>query len=172
KIPTGNVSQSLAAIENKWRILMPETAFEYSFMDDTLAKLYKSEMQLKQAANVATVLSIIIVLLGILGMVYMNVSRRTREVGIRKVLGASYANVTMLFLSEFLMMIFTAMLIAFPLAFLSMNKWLQIYAYRVEISWISFATVGIIFSLVVCILVALVTYKAAVMNPVKAIKME
>ncbi len=131
-----------AAIENKWRILMPETAFEYSFMDDTLAKLYKTEMQLKRAANVATILSVIIVLLGILGMVSLNVSRRTREVGIRKVLGASYASVTMLFLKEFLMIILAAMLHAFPLAFFSMNKWLQNYAYRIEIGWISFASVG------------------------------
>lgn len=171
KIPAGNVYQSLSAIENKWRILMPDAVFEYSFMDDTLAKLYKTEMQLKRAANVATILSVIIVLLGILGMVSMNVSRRTREVGIRKVLGASYVSVTMLFLKEFLLMILAAMLTAFPLAFFSLNKWLQNYAYRVDIGWISFASVGFIFSLVVCILVGLVTYKAAVMNPVKAIKM-
>ncbi|GLU53638.1 ABC transporter permease [Dyadobacter frigoris] len=170
KIPAGNISQSVVAIENKWRTLMPETAFEYSFMDDTLAKLYKSEMQLKRAANVAAILSVIIVLLGILGMVSMNVARRTREVGIRKVLGASFASVTMLFLKEFLMIILAAMLTAFPLAFFSMNKWLQNYAYRVEIGWASFASVGFIFSLVVCILVGLVTYKAAVMNPVKAIR--
>ncbi|MBE9461864.1 ABC transporter permease [Dyadobacter subterraneus] len=172
KIPAGNVSQSIAAIESKWRTLMPDTAFEYSFMDDTLAKLYKTEMQLKKAANVATILSVIIVLLGILGMVSLNVSRRTREVGIRKVLGASYTSVTMLFLQEFLMMIAAAMLTAFPLAFFSMNKWLQTYAYRVEIGWISFAGIGIIFSSVVCLLVGLVTYKAAVMNPVKAIRMD
>jgi len=172
KIQAGNASQSLAAIENKWHVLMPDTAFEYNFMDDTLQKLYKTEMQLKKAAKVATLLSVIIVLLGILGMVSMNVARRTKELGIRKVLGASSASVIMLFLQEFLLLIFVAILSAFPLAFICVNKWLQNYAYRIEVEWQSFASVGLIFSAVVCVLVGLITYRAAVMNPVKAIRMD
>jgi putative ABC transport system permease protein len=172
KIPPGNIAASLAAIEAKWRELMPGTAFEYHFMDDTLEKLYKSEMQLKSASRVATILAVIIVLLGILGTVSLNVSRRTKELGIRKVLGASSASLMMLFLKEFLVVLALAMMAAFPLAFFVMHRWLQLYAYRVDISWTSFVLVGLIVAAAVASLVSLITYKSTRLDPVKAIRMD
>jgi putative ABC transport system permease protein len=170
RITPSNLGESMAAIENKWRQLMPDAPFEFSFMDETLQKLYQSEMQLKKASQAATVLSIMIVLLGILGMVSLNVARRTREVGIRKVLGASGISVVALFLKEFLLVMVFAVLVAFPLAFFMMKKWLETYAYRIDIGWTTFASIGFAFTFLIIALVCLQTYKAALMNPVKSLK--
>ena len=172
KMLPGNIGEKMAAIEKKWRELMPDAPFEYVFMDDSLMKLYRTEMQLKKASAVATVLSIIIVFLGILGMVSLNVARRTKELGIRKVLGASGVSIVLLFLKEFVVVIGISAIIAFPLAYVSLNKWLQSYAYRINIGWSNFALVIAIFCFSVGLLVSLMTFKAALMNPVKAIKTE
>jgi putative ABC transport system permease protein len=165
-----NLGESMAVIENKWRALMPDAPFEFSFMDETLQKLYKSEMQLKKASQVATVLSMVIVLLGILGMVSLNVARRTKEVGIRKVLGASGLSVVVLFLKEFLLVMLFAAIVAFPLAFVLMKKWLETYAYRIDIGWTTFAAIAFAFAIMITALVFLQTYKAALMNPVTSLK--
>jgi putative ABC transport system permease protein len=170
RITPSNLGKSMAAIENKWRQLMPDAPFEFSFMDETLQKLYQSEMQLKKASQAATVLSTVIVLLGILGMVSLNVARRIREVGIRKVLGASGISVVALFLKEFLLVMVFAVLVAFPLAFFMMKKWLETYAYRIDIGWTTFASIGFAFTFLIIVLVCLQTYKAALMNPVKSLK--
>ncbi|SKB55920.1 ABC transporter permease [Dyadobacter psychrophilus] len=172
RLNPANLGESMTVIENKWRELMPDAPFEYAFMDDTLQKLYLSEMQLKKASQIATVLSVIIVLLGVLGMVSLNVTRRTRELGIRKVLGASEIGIIMLFLKEFLLVMTVAMLISFPLAFLTMKRWLETYAYRIQISWEPFAMVGLGFCLIVTLLVCLQTTNAALMNPVRSLRSE
>lgn len=172
RLNPGNIGNSIAAIQQKWRELMPDAPFEYIFMDDALQKLYQSEIQLKKASRVATFLSVIIVLLGILGMVSLNVARRTREVGIRKVLGATSLHVVMLFLKEFLAILAAAILIAFPLAILLGKQWLKTYAYRVEISWEIFAGIAMIFGIMITSLVWAQTYKAAVTDPVKSLKVE
>ncbi|MCE7065680.1 ABC transporter permease [Dyadobacter sp. CY326] len=172
RLNPSNLGESMAALENKWRTLMPDAPFEYAFMDDTLQKLYQTETQLKKASQVATVLSVIIVLLGVLGMVSLSVARRTRELGIRKVLGASGAGIIMLFLKEFLLVMGFAMLISFPLAFIAMKRWLETYAYRIQISWQTFALVGLGFALVISIIVCLQTTKAALMDSVKSLQSE
>ncbi|MCF0060980.1 ABC transporter permease [Dyadobacter chenwenxiniae] len=172
RLNPANLGESMAAVENKWRQLMPDAPFEYAFMDDTLQKLYKSEMQLKKASQIATVLSVIIVLLGVLGMVSLSVARRTRELGIRKVLGSSEAAIIMLFLREFLLVMVIAMLISFPLAFLTMQRWLETYAFRIKINWEPFAMVGLGFCSIVTLLVCLQTTKAALTNPVKSLRSE
>lgn len=172
KINNGNVAKSVAAIEKKWNQLLPDAPFEYTFMDDTLHRLYKSEVRLQKASQIATILAMIIVLLGILGMVSLNVSKRTKELGIRKVLGASALSIIILFVKEFLYVMVIAMLISFPLVILSMNKWLQNYAYRIKLDWLTFTYIGLIFGVVIAVLVGLQTYKAAMMNPVKSIRTE
>jgi putative ABC transport system permease protein len=167
-----NLGDAMKNIEKKWRELLPDAPFEYTFMDETLQKLYQSEVQLQKAAEVATTLAIIIVLLGILGMVSLNIVRRTKEVGIRKVLGASGISIVFLFMKEFLIVVGLAIVIAFPLAVLSMNSWLRNYAYRIELSWITFAFVGFVFIVMVALLVGFQTLKAARLNPVKSLKIE
>ncbi|RYU97590.1 ABC transporter permease [Emticicia agri] len=168
----GNLRESMANIEKKWKQLLPDAPFEYTFMDETLQKVYQSEIQLQKAAEVATTLAIIIVLLGILGMVSLSVVRRTKEIGIRKVLGASGISIVFLFLKEFLIVVALAIVIAFPLAALSMKSWLQNYAYRIDLTWGLFVWVGLAFVVMVVLLVGLQTLKAARLNPVKSLKSE
>ncbi|MBO9613907.1 MAG: ABC transporter permease [Dyadobacter sp.] len=170
RLNPGNIGSSMAAIQQKWRELMPDAPFEYVFMDETLQKLYQSEIQLKKASRVATFLSVVIVMLGILGMVSLNVARRTREVGIRKVLGATSLQVIMLFLQEFLAILAAAVLITFPLAMLLGNQWLKTYAYRAEIGWEVLAGIAATFGAMITALVCTQTYKAAITNPVNSLK--
>ena len=172
KIQPGNLAESMAKIEQKWKELMPNSVFEYTFMDDTLQKLYQSEIQLKKAASLATVLSIIIVILGILGMVSMSINRRTKELGIRKVLGASSLSIMILFMKEFLLLMAIGVAVSFPLGILSMNTWLKNYAYRIDLDWQIFASVGLLFGFVIIAFVSFQTYKAALENPVKSLKTE
>jgi putative ABC transport system permease protein len=172
KIQAGNLPESMAKIEQKWKELMPNSVFEYTFMDDTLQKMYQSEVQLKKASFVATILAIIIVLLGILGMVSLSITRRTKELGIRKVLGASSRSIMMLFLKEFVLLMIIVIVISFPLGVMSMNAWLTNYAYRIELNWGIFMSVGFVFCLVIVAFVSFQTYKVAVANPVKSLQVE
>lgn len=169
RLNPGNIGNAMAVIQQKWRELRPDAPFEYVFMDETLQKLYRSEIQLKKASRVATFLSVVIVLLGILGIVSLNVARRTREVGIRKVLGATSMHVVMLFLKEFLVILAGAISVAFPLAVLVGNQWLKTYAYRVEIGWEVFAGITMLFGMMITVLVCTQTYKAGITDPVKSL---
>lgn len=172
KIRPGNVPKAINSLQKKWSSLMPGAPFEFKFMDDTLAKLYKSEIQLKKASYTATVLALIIVLLGVLGLISLSIQKRTKEIGIRKVLGSSVSGIMLLFLREFLTVIAIAGVVACPLAYIIMNKWLQGYAYRIDISaqpfFISVLILGFITTLLICIQ----TLKAAVANPVKSLRSE
>ena len=172
RLPPGDMAKSIASIGEKWRELMPGAPFEYKFLDETLQILYRSEIQLRSASQVATVLAIIIVLLGILGMVSLNVAKRTKELGIRKVLGASSSSLILIFLYEFLFVLMLAIIVSFPLVYVLMGKWLDTFAYHVPVAWEDFVWTGVAFATIIALLVWLQTYKAASMNPVKAIKME
>ena len=134
--------------------------------------LYQTEIRLQKAAQLATILAIVIVLLGIVGMVSLSVIRRTKELGIRKVLGASVISLVMLFLKEFLVVSAVATTVAFPLVVFSMNRWLENYAYRISISWVSLAGVGAIFGLLIVGLVGFQTFKATLINPTKSLRAE
>jgi putative ABC transport system permease protein len=172
KIKPGNVGATIDAIQKKWAILLPGSSFEYSFMDDTLAKLYATEIQLKKAAYTATVLSLIIVLLGIIGALSLSIHKRVKEIGIRKVLGASLPNILLLFVKEFIIMIITASIIACPLAYLLMKEWLNGYAYRIDIGISAFILSIAALVIVTVLLTVLQTMKAAIANPVKSLRTE
>lgn len=172
KIQSASLNKSVAALEKKWNELLPGAPFEFKFLDEMLQNLYQSEVRLKKAAQLATVLAIITVLLGVIGMVSLSVARRTKELGIRKVLGASGVSLVMLFLKEFLAVSAVAALISFPLVLMTMNQWLQNYAYRIEMSWLPFAAVGIVFGLLIFILVGFQTFKATLMNPTQSLRSE
>ena len=172
RLRPGNVAEEVAALQKKWSVLMPGAPFEYRFMDETLQKIYSTELQLKQAAYTSTVLSLIIVLLGVLGLISLSIQKRTKEIGIRKVLGSSVAGIMSLFMKEFLWVILFGGIIACPLAYIIMHSWLQGYAYRVNINAapfiISVTTLGLITVLLIC----LQTTKAAIANPVKSLRTE
>lgn len=172
KIKPGNIGNSIEAIEKKWAQLLPGSSFEYSFMDDSLKNLYKNEIQLKKAAYTATFLSLIIALLGVLGLISLNVQQRTKEVGIRKVLGASVNSIISLFAKEFLWVIVIAGIISSPLAYVIMNGWLKDYVYRISITLTPFMfSIGLL-TVITMLLIGLQTVKAANDNPVKSLRTE
>ncbi len=172
KTKPGNVPETINALQKKWAALMPGAPFEYKFMDDTLAKLYKSEIQLKKASYTATVLALIIVLLGVLGLISLSIQKRTKEIGIRKVLGSSVTGIMSLFMKEFLGIILFAAVIACPLSYIIMNKWLQEYAYRINITALPFIISVFILGFITAILIVTQTIKAAMTNPVNSLKSE
>ena len=169
KLNGSDIAQATAAIEQRFHQLLPDAPFEYYFADQALQQLYLAELQLKKAAQTATFLSLFIVLIGIVGLVSLSVTRRTKELAIRKVLGASVSRLVGLFIGEFFSAFLVAALLAFPIAFLLMRTWLQTFAYHVDISWFSFALIGLLFFTVVSLVVSLQTVKAALMNPVKSL---
>ncbi|MES2881530.1 MAG: FtsX-like permease family protein, partial [Bacteroidota bacterium] len=122
KLKPGNIGAAIAAIEKKWAVLLPGSSFEYRFMDDVLKKLYASEIQMKKAAYGATALAGVIVLLGVLGLISLSVQKRTKEIGIRKVLGASASNIIALFLKDFLPVLVVGGLLAIPASWYIMHK--------------------------------------------------
>ena len=172
KIHPGNVTATIEAVQKKWASLMPGAPFEYKFMDETLARLYKSEIQLKKASYTATALALIIVLLGVLGLISLSIQKRTKEIGIRKVLGSSVAGIITLFIKEFVLVILAGSLVACPLIYLLMNKWLQGYAYRVNITASPFIVSILILGGITALLICIQTIKTALANPVKSLRTE
>jgi putative ABC transport system permease protein len=172
KIKPGNIGDAIQALQSKWSSLLPGTPFEYRFMDEMLAKTYQTELQLRRAAYAATFLAITIVLLGVIGLVAQNVSRRTREIGIRKVLGSSIAGIMTLFLKEFITIIVISCLIACPVGYLIMHNWLSDYAYHVSINAVPFTVSIAVLLTVTIMLIIMQTFRAATANPVKSIRTE
>ncbi len=172
KIGSENLTHSIASIEKKFHLLLPDAPFEFSFADEALQQLYQSELQLKKAAQTATILAVLIVISGILGMVSLSIVQRNKELAIRKVIGASTQSIILLFMNEFLLALTIAMLIAFPVAYLLMTSWLQNFAYHIDVNWLSFLVVGLSFIIAISLVVSLQTMKAALMNPVKSLRSE
>jgi putative ABC transport system permease protein len=170
KMKPGNTGRAIAALERKWATLLPASSFEYNFMDDSLRQIYRTELQLKKASYTATVLSLVIVLLGVIGLVSLSIQKKTKEIGIRKVLGASVASIIGLFLKEFLVIIVIAGLIACPLAWVLMNGWLNDYAYRIALTPQPFLMTMLGLGFVTVLLICVQTLKAGTANPVKSLR--
>ena len=170
KLKPGNITAGLAKIQDKWSSLMPGSSFEYKFMDDTLKKVYAHEIQLKKAAYTATGLALIIVLLGVFGLVSLSIQQRVKEIGIRKVLGASTGNISALFLREFLITLCIAIAIACPITYLLMQGWLSDYAYRIAIGIDPFLIAAVSISMITLLLIIMQTLRAAMSNPVESLK--
>lgn len=151
---------------------MPGTSFEYKFMDDSLKFLYRSEIQLKKASQVATALALIIVVLGIIGLISLSIQKRTKEIGIRKVLGASVTNITSLFMKDFLPVIFISGLIAVPVTWYLMNNWLKDYTYRIAVTAQPFVVSIIALGLITSVVIILQIAKVALASPVKSLRTE
>ncbi|MCO5934247.1 ABC transporter permease [Mucilaginibacter sp. RB4R14] len=172
KLKPGNIESSLAALQKKWAEVLPGAPFEYGFMDEAIAKMYKTELQLKKASYLATGLAIIIVLLGVLGLISLSIQKRTKEIGIRKVLGSSVKDVMLLFLKDFLGTVVIAGLIACPIAYWMMNKWLNNYACKISLTVVPFVIAVFALLAVTAVLISLQTIKAASANPVKSLRTE
>jgi putative ABC transport system permease protein len=172
KLKPGNTMAGIEAIQKKWSQLLPGSSFEYQFMDDTLKRLYANEIQLKKAAFAATMLSLIIVLLGVLGLISLSVHKRVKEISVRKVLGASVAHITLLFVKEFAAIVLFAAFVAVPVAWYIMSGWLNNYACRINLTAQPFLLPVIALGLMTLVLIILQTLKAALANPMKNLKSE
>lgn len=172
KLRPGNIGTTMAALQRQWSVLLPGAAFEYKFMDETLQFIYTDELRLRKAATSATVLALVIVLLGVVGLLALSIQRRTKEIAIRKVIGASVPGIIRLFLREYLPLLGIAGLVATPLAFLLMRRWLEGYATRITITPWPFVVAILSLCIVMGILIILQTAKAALANPVKSLKSE
>jgi putative ABC transport system permease protein len=172
KLKPGTISAAIESIQNKWATLLPGSSFEYNFIDDTLKKLYASELQLQKAAHTATLLALVIVLLGVLGLLSINIQKRTKEIGVRKVLGASAANIITLFLKDFLPVLCIGGLASIPFAWFVMRDWLNNYAYRINLTVLPFLATLLILLCITVIVISIQTGKAASESPVKNLRTE
>jgi putative ABC transport system permease protein len=168
----GKTKEALASLEKACKELNPKFPFTYKFSDEEYQKLYKSEQVVGQLANYFAFLGIFISCLGLLGLVIFTAEQRTKEFGIRKVLGASSGSLFNLLSKEFLLLVMIAFVIASPLAWLGMHQWLQNFVYQVNISWWMFIAAGGLAVLVALITVSFQAIKAAVANPVTSLRTE
>ena len=167
-----NLSEVINLIKDKWEKFAPGSAFEYSFMDKDFDKMYKAEQKLGDIFSTFAFLAIFIGCLGLFALATFTAAQRTKEIGIRKILGASVSKVLLLMTKEFLKWIIIANIIAFPIAFYLMNKWLEDFAYRTEIRWWIFALSGGIALIIALLTVSYQAIKAATTNPVKSLRYE
>jgi putative ABC transport system permease protein len=172
KLDGKNYNKAIVAISSKWNELEPDAPFDYFFMDTKFQSLYNAEVQLKKAANVATILNFVIILLGAVGVVSFSLTKRTKEIAVRKVLGANTRGIIALFLKEYTAVIFIANIIAWPLAYLLVNQWLNDYAYKTNMSILPFLFVGGFTFMVAYVLITLQCFKVAVANPTNLLRSE
>lgn len=167
-----DLSKATAAVESVIKKHAPGYPFEYRFMDEEFNNLFKSETLIGKLARLFAILTIIISCLGLFGLAAYTAERRTREIGIRKVLGASLSNMVMLLSKDFLFMVALASLLAFPLSWYFMHSWLEGYAYRISIEWWVFIVAGLLALTIALLTVSFQAIKAALMNPVKSLRTE
>ena len=172
KLETQNISSTLRAVRKVWEETFPNFAYEYRFFDDKIESFYKQENQLEQLYKIFAVIAISLSCLGLYGLASFMAVQRIKEVGIRKVLGASAGNIVYLFSKEFIILIGIAFAIATPLAWYTMHQWLQNYVYRISISWWVFAAGGLSAIIIALATISFQAIKAAVANPVKSLRAE
>ncbi len=162
----------LSKMESIWHKNIQSAPFEYSFLDDEVQKQYSTEVTLSHIINLFTLMAIFISCLGLFGLVTFSAEQKRKEIGVRKVLGASVPGIVQLLSEEFLKLVGISILIATPIAWWAMNKWLQSFVYRVSISWWMFALAGIIAMLIALLTISFQAFKAARTNPVKSLRSE
>ena len=172
KLSTDKVETSLAQIENAWKKFLPDRAFEYTFLDETYATLYQSEERFQKVFISLVILGNIIACLGLLGLATFAAQQRVKEIGVRKVLGASVLNLVTLLSKDFLKLVVIALVLAVPVAWYLMNEWLRDFAYRVNIEWWVFLVAALIAIIIAFITISTQAIKAAISNPVKSLRTE
>jgi putative ABC transport system permease protein len=172
KLSANNIKGSLVQLENEWKKFSTERPFEYVFLDESFSKLYASEARFQKLFISLVVLGMFIACLGLLGLATFAAQQRVKEIGIRKVLGASVINVVGLLSRDFLKLIVIALILAVPIAWIAMDKWLQDFAYRIHIEWWVFVVAAIIAILIALVTISTQAIKAAIANPVKSLRTE
>jgi putative ABC transport system permease protein len=172
KLAGNNLQNSISFLQKKWKTLVSHRPFEYTFLDENYNKLYTSEIRLGKVLNIFAGIAILLACLGLFGLSAYAIQQRTKEIGVRKVLGASAANIALLVSNQFIRLVIIAFVIAAPLSWFVMTNWLQDFTYRINISWIIFAVTGFLTLLITLLTVSFQSVKAAMSNPVKSLRTE
>jgi putative ABC transport system permease protein len=166
------VNTTLASIESTFKKYSPAYPFEYSFLDEVFAKEYRTETIIGKLSLIFTAIAILISCLGLFGLAAYSAIKRTKEIGVRKVLGASVSNIVALLSKDFIMLVVIAIVIAAPLAYFIMHRWLQDFAYRTNISLLIFIAAGLLAVMIALATISFQAIKAAIANPVKSLRTE
>jgi putative ABC transport system permease protein len=172
KVSGQRLTQTLSALESKWKSLVTDRPFEYHFLDEDYNKLYNAEIRLGKLMNIFAAVAIILACLGLYGLSAYAAQQRIKEIGIRKVLGASIQRIVFILSKNFLWLAAMSMLIAFPLAWWASAKWLADFSYRTALSWDIFAVAGLLTLFLAMATVSFHAFKAAWTNPVKNLRTE
>jgi putative ABC transport system permease protein len=167
-----SVPAALAKMETIFKNNNPGYPFDYNFVDQQFSKLFKTETLVGELAEVFSILAIFISCLGLFGLAAYTAEKRSKEIGIRKILGASVQGITGLISKDFLLLVCISCLISFPVAWWMMHNWLENYKYRIQISWWIFADAGLLAILIALLTVSFQAIKAAVANPVRSLRSE
>ncbi len=168
----GDIGPLLSTIKNTWHSLNPNEPFEYSFLDSDFQKNYDAEDRLSAIVGYFTAIAILISCLGLFGLATFSAEQRIKEIGVRKVLGASVTNIVALLSKDFLILVGIAIIIASPVAWYVMNKWLQNFAYKISISWFVFAITIVVSMFIALVTISFQAIRAALTNPVKNLRTE
>ncbi len=172
KITGNNIPRTLQNLETTWKQRVPHRPFEYHFLDEEYDALYKTEQRTAQLFSFFSALAILLACLGLFALAAYTTVQRTKEIGIRKVLGASIQNITFLLSKEFVQLVVIAILVASPIAWLAANVWLQDFAFRISISWWMFVIAGLSAIVIALATVSFQAIRAALANPVKSLRTE
>jgi putative ABC transport system permease protein len=172
KVRPGGAPRAIAAMEKEWKSMTGDYPFEYSFLDQDLAGMYKTEVRWEQIIQDSCLFALFIACLGLFGLSAINAVNRTREIGIRKILGATVTNIVGSLSVQFVMLVLVSLVIAMPVSWWIMSGWLDDFAYRIEIRWWMFALVGIVAMFTALATVSIQAFRAALANPVKSLRME
>jgi putative ABC transport system permease protein len=172
KIKPGSETASLKHIEKVFKKLFPISPYIYKFKDEENLKNYEAEAKWKQIMLYSAILTIFISCIGLFGLSVLAAEKRTKEIGIRKVLGASVNGVVSILSKDFLKLVIISLVVSIPLAWLASNKWLENYPYRITLSWWTFAAAGILVVLIALVTVSFQAFRAAMANPVKSLRTE
>jgi putative ABC transport system permease protein len=172
KVNTADIKNLVSKVEDKWKTMASGLPFSYQFLDEAFDNMYKVEQRTGELGLTFAIIAILIACLGLFGLATYMAEQRVKEIGVRKVLGASVAGITAMLSKDFLKLVLIAAVFAFPLAWWAMNKWLQDFAFRIEIGWPVFVVAGVIALLIALLTVSSQAIKAALSNPVKSLRTE
>ncbi|MGZ5221951.1 MAG: ABC transporter permease, partial [Chitinophagaceae bacterium] len=172
KVNTSNIKSLIAGIESKWKAMAPGMPFSYQFVDESFDNMYRDELRTGKLGLGLAVIAILIACLGLFGLAAYMAEQRTKEIGVRKVLGASVTNIVTMLSGNFLKLVVLSAVIAFPISWWAMNKWLEDFAFRINIGWWVFVAAGLSAVVIALATISFQAIKAAVVNPVKSLRTE
>jgi putative ABC transport system permease protein len=172
KVDGHNAASAIATLANAWHNYEPETPFDYTFLDEKFGQLYQSEQHQGSMFTIFSGIAIFIACLGLLGLSAFTITQRMKEIGVRKVLGASVPQIVKELSKDFVKLVVIAAVIAFPIAWYAMNQWLRDFASRINISWWVFVAAGVVALIIAFATISFQSIKAALANPVKSLRSE